>query len=113
MPSQTEAGKAFEFALLQASRKILSPFTSITFSNDSSYIVAERCCGLFSSNQQVSYIKAAETAINHIIGLEPRLTVPLSIKDILNLKIVADSSGMKGDVRDVLFTRQTQNWEIG
>lgn len=113
MPSQTEAGKAFEFALLQTFRKTLSPFTSTTFSDDSSYILAKRCFNLFSPNQQINYTKAAEAATNHIIGLEPRLTNPLSTNDALNLKIVADSTGMKGDVRDVLFTRQAQNWEIG
>jgi len=68
---------------------------------------------LFSLHQQANYLKAAAAAINHIAGLEPRLIVPSSDTDVLNLRVVSDSSGIKGDVRDVLLTRQTQNWEIG
>lgn len=113
MPSQTEAGKAFEYALLKQSYSHLSDRHSVTVNENSSLHVAENCFKLFSTSEQTKYLKAATAAIKHIVELEPRLETPTSSNDILTLQIVADAEGIKGDVRDVLFIRSTQNWEIG
>lgn len=113
MPTQTEAGKAFEYALLKQSYKYLSSKHSISVKEDSSFHIAENCFQLFSTTDQAKYLKAAKAAIKHIVELEPRLENPISTKDILILQIVADAEGIKGDVRDILFIRSTQSWEIG
>lgn len=113
MPSQTQAGKAFEFALLIEANMCLSKSYNIELKEDSSFEIAKNCFNLFNSKEKEKYIKAANTAIKHILDIEPRLENPVSSKDILTLQIVPDSEGIKGDVRDVLFIRSTQNWEIG
>lgn len=113
MPTQTQAGKAFEYALLQQSFEFLSKKNSVTVNKDSSYEVAFNCYNLFSNTEQAKYLKAGFAAIGHIVELEPRLENPVSSKDILSLQIVADAEGIKGDVRDVLFIRSSQDWEIG
>lgn len=113
MPSQTEAGKAFEYALLKQSYTQLSGKHNVSVKEDTSFRVTENCFKLFSTAEQTKYLKAATAAIRHVVELEPRLENPISSKDVLTLQIVADAEGIKGDVRDVLFIRSTQNWEIG
>lgn len=113
MPSQTEAGKAFEFALFTEAYNYLVNTHQVLVKNDSSYNVAESCFYLFNQATQTNYLRAAKAAISHIIEIEPRLENPISNNDILTLQIVPDSEGIRGDVRDVLFIRSTQNWEIG
>lgn len=80
---------------------------------DSSFLIAKNCFQLFNNVQQRNYINAANTAVKHIVEIEPRLENPTSEKDVLTLQIVPDSEGIRGDVRDVLFIRSTQNWVTG
>jgi len=48
-----------------------------------------------------------------LIDLEPRLSNGISKSDVLQLEIVSDKQGQRGDVRDVLAIRSLQKWEIG
>ena len=113
MPSQTEAGKAFEFALLIQSFILLSKKQNVTIIKDSSFSIAEKSFKQFNELEQYKYSKAANSSINHIVELEPRLQNQISDDDILTLQIIPDSEGTIGDVRDVIFIRSSQNWEIG
>lgn len=113
MPTQSEAGKAFEFAILQQSSEYLSGRHHVNVQKDNSFNIAERCFNLFKTKEKENYQKAAIVAIKHITELEPRLINPISERDILTLQIVPDSEGIGGDVRDVLFIRSSQEWEIG
>ncbi len=113
MPTQTEAGKAFEYALFEQAAGILASTHQIHLEKDQAFQTAKNCFASFSSQEQSRYSQAASSAVRHIIELEPRLIHPNSEKDILTLKIVPDAQGISGDVRDVLFIRSTQNWEIG
>jgi len=113
MPTQTEAGKAFEFALLTQFFHHLNGVCRIRINKDESYQNAIKCFELFSSSSQNKYLKAAEAAVHHILELEPRLADPINENDTLELEIAPDSAGIKGDVRDILFIRSSQNWEIG
>jgi hypothetical protein len=113
MPSQTEAGKAFEFALLQQSLSYLSAKHLLRVVKDSSYEIAENSFNLFSKSEKENYLKSAFSAIKHIVELEPKLENPISSKDILTLQISSDNKGIYGDVRDILFIRSKQKWEIG
>ncbi len=113
MPSQTEAGKAFEYALLNQSYEVLSSSHDVTILENSTFHIAKNCFNLFTQVEQGKYLKAANVAIKHIVELEPILNNPISHKDILTLNVVADAEGIKGDVRDLLFIRSSRNWEIG
>ena len=113
MATQTEAGKAFEYALVKKTYELLSQYHSVELKEDSSLQVAKKCFDLFSVKEQDKYLRTAITAIQHIIEIEPKLENPSSAYDILTLQIAADSEGIKGDVRDVLLLRSSQNWEIG
>jgi hypothetical protein len=113
MPSQTEAGKAFEYALFTEAYNHLSSIHKVFAKNDNSFSIAKNCFRLFNNTAQKNYLNAAKAAISHIVEIEPRFENPISNSDILTLQIVPDSEGIRGDVRDVLFIRSTQSWEIG
>lgn len=54
----------------------------------------------------------ANAAVRVILQLEPQLTTPLNNVPIY-LTIQEDSSGIAGDVRDILCIRRQNDWEIG
>lgn len=113
MPDQTQTGKAFEFALLQAFYERLSHLTPTRIIDSAPYQTAQRCFDLFVSAEQDSYRITSSAAVNFLMDVEPRLSHAISEQDILHLEIVSDSRGQSGDVRDVLAIRNLQKWEIG
>lgn len=113
MPTQTESGKAFEYALVKIIYEVLSQHHSVELTEDHSLHVARNCFNLYSSREQGKYLNAALAAIEHIREIEPRLENPSSPDDILTLRVAPDSEGIKGDVRDVLLFRSNQDWGIG
>jgi len=113
MPTQYDSGKAFEYALLSASYYYLSKYQDVKIENNSTLENASVHFSLFSDLQKDNFLKAANLAIIHITELEPRLLNSSSSNDVLFLQLASDSEGKKGDVRDVLFIRSDQNWEIG
>ena len=114
MPTQTQAGKAFEYALINEAGNILSSKCKVTIVKDINYTSALACYNIYPAKQQLRYTQAAIAALTHIITLEPRLA-NLSGKavEILTIQLQPDSAGRSGDVRDVLFIRSSQKWEIG
>ena len=114
MPTQTQSGKAFEYALINEANNILTGrgFT-VNVIVDSNYNDALTCYNIYTGRPRLRYSQAAIAAINHIITLEPRLINPTTPEDTLTLRLQPDTSGRAGDVRDVLFIRSTQSWEIG
>jgi hypothetical protein len=113
-PTQTQNGKAFEYALITEAQNILrARGFIIDLIIDNTYNTCQQYFNLFSLKHQTRYLLAAEAAINHIISLEPRLIHSKNANDILTLKLQPDSSGQAGDVRDILFIRLAQSWSIG
>ena len=113
MPTQTQAGKAFEFALFSALVNYLQRFQTINPVKDSVYDVARNCYHVFSDKEKYRYDLAAQVVPPHLVKLEPRLEAASSKKDILSIRLLPDIQGQKGDVRDVLAIRSLLNWEIG
>lgn len=113
MPTQSQYGKAFEYALIDEANNILASQVVVRVIQDATYNVALAAFNLFSAASQTRYRRAADAAINHIIQLEPRLNNSSSPTDTIELQLMPDSAGQQGDVRDVLFIRSSQQWEIG
>jgi len=113
--SQTELGKAFEFACLSAIQKGLKEIRTdvgIVVAEDSSYSVAKRSYDGMTEVEQVRMEFASRAAIKMICNLEPRLVYG-NPGSLLTLSIQSDSQGVIGDVRDVLCVRSSEQWEIG
>ncbi|MEO8210037.1 MAG: HaeIII family restriction endonuclease [bacterium] len=113
MAGQARAGKAFEYALLTKSYSILSLSHTVNIIQNNSYFIAQNAFHSFPEATQNKYMIAAEKGFYHILTLEPRLNHPINNTDNLILQLAQDSEGIIGDVRDVLFIRLSQDWEIG
>ena len=96
MPSQTEAGKAFEFALFTEANNYLSGSHKVLAKNDNPFSIAENCFRLFNSSTQSNYLSAARSAIAHIAEIEPRLENPVSEKAARSRSVSPRSSSTFG-----------------
>ena len=113
MPTQTESGKAFEYALAHSLYEKVQKIQEIEFLKNSSYIIALDSYNIFSKNEQKEYDLAAESAVKHITYLEPRLNYPPPIDAKLIIKIQSDQSGIVRDVRDIVTISSESTWQIG
>ncbi len=111
--SQRETGKAFEYSLLIKLYELLSHKQDVKIVEDRSFDIALECFNKCSDKEQHKYKRASESAIKHLMLLEPRLTNPLSKNDALELQLISDKAGIVGDTRDILAIRKKHQWEIG
>lgn len=111
--SNTEYGKAYEYACLIALRDDLSSRTDgmITILASDAYRTAQNA---FEKAEQEGLsdklVRAANAAARVIIRLEPQLEYG---NGALALSIQTDAQGIAGDVRDVVCVRGANGWEIG
>ena len=111
--TQTNNGKAFEYALLVAFFDRLKILTKVNIIENSPYLSAKQCYESVILKEQENHSLTASFAVNFLIDLEPRLSSGINESDLLQLEIVSDKQGQIGDVRDVLAIRYMQKWEIG
>ncbi len=111
--SNTEYGKAYEYACLIAIREHLSGRIDgdITIQESNALQTAKTA---FEKAEREGLsdklVKAANAAARVIIRLEPQLEYG---NGSLNLVIQTDAQGIAGDVRDVVCVRRANGWEIG
>lgn len=111
---QVKNGKAFEYALAeQYCKYINSQGVNAVIDVDDAYKVAKSYYDEFDANIQYKYDSAAFQTIDTMVRIEPGLLAAKNEKDVLHIKLMKDSSGETGDVRDVVFSRSHPSWEIG
>ncbi len=111
--SNTEYGKAYEYACLIALRDHLSGRTGglVTIASSDSYITAQRAFEKAETEGvALNLVRAANAAARVILLLEPQLQYG---NGNMALVIQTDAQGIAGDVRDVVCIRRTNGWEIG
>ena len=108
MPTQTETGKAFEYACAVA-LKDYQRGIDVVIKDTPQLRTASRCFELLETIEQQNYIDGAFSAVKIIDRLEPRL---YNGGGRLFIGLQTDAAGMAGDVRDVLCVR-SDRWEIG
>lgn len=113
MGIQTKTGKAFEYALLSEFYEKLKVGTKVSITKNEPYLIAKTCFNFFEEIEKEKYRISARLAISFLIDIEPRLTLITNDQDVLQLEIISDQVGQKGDVRDVLIVRSLQKWQIG
>ena len=107
--SQTEKGKAFEFACAQAILQTNQTTIDVQLIDSLQLDTAKRCYAYLQALEQEHYRKGAEAAVKIIDRLEPRL---FGGEGTLRIALQTDSAGIGGDVRDVLCLRG-KDWQIG
>ena len=113
MSHQTRNGKAFEYALLSTLYERLKSITNVSVMENKYYTTAKSYFKSLNERQKYTFKITANTSINFLIELEPRLIKSISQKDILVLEILGNQASQRGDVRDILISRPFQRWQIG
>lgn len=113
MPAtQTSNGKAFEYACLLSIYETLNNQLGVTIVESPQLETAKNFYENLETEEKEKFSQAAMAAARAIVRLEPQLQhnnldVPLYIA------IQTDSTGIAGDVRDVLCIRNQNDWQIG
>lgn len=111
---QVRNGKAFEYALAMVyAEKLRSAGISVSIDEDSSLLTAKGYFEEFGEKEQLRFREAAIQTFDTLVRLEPGLTAQKNSSDSLLIRLNSDSEGEDGDVRDVVFRRQSPLWEIG
>ncbi|MGN0469269.1 MAG: HaeIII family restriction endonuclease [Acutalibacteraceae bacterium] len=111
--TNTEYGKAYEYACLIALKKHILVKTDgmIKIQESDAYQTAQAA---FKKAEQEGFsdklVSAANAAARVIIRLEPQLK---NGNGFLTLTIQTDAQGIAGDVRDIVCIREKNGWEIG
>ena len=113
--SQVQNGKAFEYAIAKAYFDFLQTRSVLVewIQNDA-LTNACACFESFSSQEQSTFLEAAQQTIQTLLIVEPALYLPFK-NEPLNIELASDAAGIDGDVRDIIFSRTQgrKNWEIG
>lgn len=109
---QTNLGKAFEYACLQSFNNALSGMQQVVIVHNSALDIAREKYESTTFDMQTKMELGANAATRVILRLEPQLTTPQNNVPLF-LTIQEDATGIAGDVRDVLFIRRQNEWEIG
>lgn len=112
MAGQSKSGKAFEYALLS---QCVIHFEKdygkkVNIINNSAYKIAQQNYDGFNSPDKKKYDLAAIAAINYIKNAVDK---DLKTAASLNIKLMDDSEGIDGDVRDVVIYSSDKSFEIG
>ena len=112
MGSQTQNGKAFEYACVIALYNALKDKVRIEIEESKQLYTAENFFEKLDESVKIKYLLAANAATKIIFRLEPQLEnekefIPLYIS------VQSDAEGIRGDVRDVVCMRKQNQWQLG
>lgn len=111
---QVKNGKAFEYALaVQYCSYINGRGVIAEIDANEAYDVAKGFYEEFDEEIQNKFDSAAYQTLDTITRIEPGLLAAKNKNDVLHIQLMKDSSGEKGDVRDVVFSRSGAKWEVG
>lgn len=112
MATQTQKGKAFEYACLQSLYRALSENQDVVIEQSNSLENARNFYYSFDAETQNNLNSGADASTRVILQLEPQLQHPLANTPLI-LGIQEDAQGIAGDVRDIVCLRRQNQWEIG
>lgn len=109
---QVKNGKAFEYAIaIQYSDFLKNHGLKVQLTENKAYKKAKEYFDSFDDSIKSRFLQSASATIDTLTKIEPGLTTESSQDDVLNISLNDDGAGEKGDVRDVVFKRDS--WEIG
>ena len=109
----TILGKAFEYACAAALRDAVGDVQKIVFVDSIQLVQAEEYYNnRLEEKERMNISAAAMAGIRVLLRYEPQLRYPNG-NEPLYVSLAPDTQGQTGDVRDVLFVRMQNCWEIG
>ncbi len=113
MGTQEINGKAFEYALAQVYKEYLEEMGIIVNLHvDNSLIIAENCFKMQKIKERKRFEYCAALTTDTLTKLEPGLAFSDDDNE-LTIAISSDRAGEAGDVRDIIFSRQSPSWAVG
>lgn len=109
--SSNDHGRAYEYAWLNALYNELSKIRQVQITKNSSFDANQRAWFTIDKESQERFELSAKSAVDTILELEPLMSE--NSADDLLLELQKDSSGIKGDVRDIVIKRENISWEVG
>lgn len=109
--TQTQYGKAYEYACVLALEQVISPTREVRIEQNGSLEATKRNFEGLNEDMQATLMSSASAGAKGILKLEPKILEDGD--DELSLSIQADAAGIAGDVRDILVLRRSIHWEIG
>lgn len=111
---QVKNGKAFEYAIAKEYMNfVIQQGRKATLVDNEACRQAKGYYDSFPTEEQSHFDKAAYETIDTMVKIEPGLLAQKNEKDILSICLQKDQEGENGDVRDVVFSRSSPQWEIG
>jgi HaeIII restriction endonuclease. len=112
MGSQTQSGKAFEYAVASAILDVLGR-ENIAISDMDRFIKAGSDYRYLEPAEAARLIESATRSIELVCLFEPNLEAVKRGLQKLSLQLPKDSAGEDGDVRDIVLKNFNEDWEIG
>lgn len=109
--NSNDQGRAYEYAWINTLYKTLSAIRKTRIVNNSSLDANKRAWHMVNADMQKLFEISANSAVDAILELEPRLSEDDENELILELQ--KDDTGTQGDVRDLVIRRNNIAWEIG
>lgn len=106
-----DQGRAYEYAWIQTLYRTLVGLRKTKIIDNSSLAANKKAWSLMDDEMKNNFILSANSAVDTVIELEPRLIEDDG--DELTLEFLKDKKGMVGDVRDIVIRRGDIEWEIG
>lgn len=106
-----DQGRAFEYACLCTLEELIAEIRPVTVEKNSSFLATLRAWENLDIQFREMLNKSAEAAVDTVLDLEPLISEQSA--DVVELMIQPDSKGEEGDVRDIVISRESIDWEIG
>lgn len=105
-------GRAYEYAVIQSIKNKVTGKVEPSIVENSSLEANTRAWNSLAPEDQKIYIVSSSAAMDTLTDLEPLLENDAFLGDLI-LAFQSDTQGIKGDVRDIVITREKLEWEIG
>lgn len=110
--NSTIYGKAYEYACVLSTIELVSNHRDVELIENESLAIAQQRYNGISSSEQEAMLMSANTGMQAIIEMEPKIIE--DGKDKLSVSLQPDDVARNfGDIRDVLIIRRSIEWEIG
>ncbi len=112
MPSQTETGNAFEYAVAIALQQAIGS-ANAAITNSQKLDTTKRAYLSLSSADRDLNLLAAVAGAELLLNLEPTLLNANQGLGSISIALQSDQQGAIGDVRDIVVSCEESQWEIG
>ena len=110
--SSNNNGRAYEYAWITGLNSRLNQDGQSEIQCNSSYESTKKAWDKLNHIKQSTYLVSIDAAMDNVLDLEPVIR-DKNLQGKIFLALQDDTKGVRGDVRDLVITRDGTEWEIG